>query len=378
MRLIGTLSNENDARRITAYLKKKGIENNCDVSFDAQTGHISYQVWVHDEDRVHEAQAEFNQFVERPSNTAFDTPITEQIADPKEEDDPQPEEKEPVSQTRYRMPFTTFVIALCTLIFILNLFEEYPMMREGLSQKTFLITPIQALLLFDLPPIIEELEKIIEKHQIPSRQKPQNLSPEVKAEIAQIEKSPYWRGIYDWILFKAKGKDVSLVEGPLFEKIGQGEVWRLISPVVLHGGFLHILFNMIWVWILSRPVEQRIGMFRLLILSLIVGVGSNVAQYMMSGPFFLGYSGIVMGLAGFTWMRERIAPWEGYPLSRTIILFLLIFIGGMFLLQFSSFFTQLFSSVNFEPNIANTAHIVGALIGAGLARLSFFSMRVAR
>ena len=96
----------------------------------------------------------------------------------------------------------------------------------------------------------------------------------------------------------------------------------------------------------------------------------------MTGPLFLGYSGVVMGLAGFIWMRERVAPWEGYPLNRATVLFLLLFIGAIFALQVVSFLIQIFSNLNFAPNIANTAHIAGGVIGALLARSSFFAQRV--
>ena len=60
--MIGTLSNENQARRLAAYLKRKGIENKCDVSFDAQTGHMSYNIWVHDEDQLSAASVVFENF----------------------------------------------------------------------------------------------------------------------------------------------------------------------------------------------------------------------------------------------------------------------------------------------------------------------------
>src|SRR5690606_11843400 len=159
---------------------------------------------------------------------------------------------------------------------------------------------------------------------------------------------------------KIKKEDSSQGEGALFARIRQGEIWRLISPVVLHSDLLHILFNMLWLWYLGRPIEHRIGPMRTLLLSLCVGVGSNTIQYLMTGPFFIGYSGIITGLAGFIWMRERKAPWEGYPLNKSTIFFLLFFIGAIFLLQVVSFCLQIFSSIKFAPSIANTAHITGA------------------
>jgi GlpG protein len=369
MRLIGSLGNENDARRLILFLQKKGIESHCDSAFDAGTGYMSYQIWILDEDRIEEAKNDLNQFAQEPTNAAFNSPAIEPMA---------PGEENVIGESkatlkRVSSPFTTFIIGLCSFIFILNLLEEYPMLREGLSEKTFLITPIQSALLFDLPPALERFEEIIQKEKITPTQKIETLSPEVQSELQALETIPFWKGGYEWVLLKIKGQDTTLAEGPLFQKILEGQVWRLISPVLLHGEILHILFNMIWVWVLCRPIEQRIGVFRLLILTLIVGIGSNIAQYLMSGPFFIGYSGVVLGLAGFTWGREKIAPWEGYPMASTTMLFLLLFIGGMFVLQSVSFFLEIFTHLDFSPNIANTAHIAGALIGLSLARVPFFA-----
>ena len=109
---------------------------------------------------------------------------------------------------------------------------------------------------------------------------------------------------------------------------------------------------------------------------LIIGVIANVAQYMMSGPYFLGFSGVVVGLAGFIWVRQKIAPWEGYPLQRGTILFLLLFVIAMFGLELLTFILQLFSVIQITPNIANTAHVIGGLVGILLGRMSFFSRRI--
>lgn len=341
MRLIGHLNNENDAQRLTRFFKTKGIEIHSDGFFDANTGHMSYSIWVYEEDKWDEAQKEFAQFARQPSHPSYDTPITEQISS----EDAAILRGEKVVPREKAFPFTIFIIALCALVFFLNWMQE-----SGSPERTFEITPIQEALFFDFPGI---------------------------TDVQKLASTPFWKGAYEWVLLKIKGEPTSLVEGPMFAQILDGEVWRIVSPAILHTELLHILFNMIWVWVLSRPIEQKIGIFRLLLLSLIVAAGSNVAQYLMSGPFFLGYSGVVMGLAGFTWMRERIAPWEGYPLHRSTILFLLLFVGGMFFVQMVSFGLQIFTNIDFSPSIANTAHVMGALIGACLGRLSFFAERVA-
>ena len=316
MRLIGEINNEQDAQKLSLFLQKKGILSNVDGSFDAKTGLMSYHMWALNEDQIQEAQTEFSKFIQNPKSPLYDLPFVMETP------------QEP--PRRGKTPFTIFIIALCTFIFLLNLLQEGPDVP---------MTQVQSTLLFDLPQ----------------------------------EGIPVWTGIYDLIGSKFKGE--VLPEGPLFQNILQGEIWRLFSPAILHLGLLHILFNMIWVWMLSRPIEQRIGVWKIALLSCLIGVGSNVAQYLMGGPFFLGYSGVVMGLAGFTWERERRAPWEGYPLHHSTVLFLVLFVGGMFLIQATSFVLQLFTHIAFSPRIANTAHIAGAIIGVFLGKCSFFKRK---
>jgi GlpG protein len=107
----------------------------------------------------------------------------------------------------------------------------------------------------------------------------------------------------------------------------------------------------------------------------LLGVISNVAQYLMSGPYFVGFSGIVVGLAVFIWARQQNAPWEGYPLPRSTFLFLLLFVAAMMLLDLLSFLLQLFQLTTLPLTIANTAHVVGGLAGLALGKWNFFSKR---
>jgi len=149
-------------------------------------------------------------------------------------------------------------------------------------------------------------------------------------------------------------------------------VWRTFTPSILHKGFLHILFNMLWLWILGRQVELRSGKGRYILITLILGIVSNTCQYIASGPFFLGYSGIITGLAGYIWMRQRVAPWEDYNLPRGTLLFLGIFIFGMLAFQIITFFLRKGGLGVFEVNIANTAHISGAIAGVVLGAIPRF------
>lgn len=330
MRQVGTLSNENQARRLVNYLTSQGIDSKCEISFEPRNGHMSYQIWIQDEDKIDQAETLFKEFEQNPGDAKFDAPEPQAPPTPIEDVVEKPPHK-------FKTHLTYFIILVCALIYYIS-----AMQRSENRQQ--ILTPIQTDLMFDIPPL--------------------------------GEKAPYWQGVYGYVVAKFKGENPKDVEGPLFVKIREGEVYRLFTPCLLHFDLLHILFNMLWLWYLGRPIEERIGPFRMLLFTIVAGVLTNLFQYLMSGPLFIGYSGIVTALAGFIWMREKIAPWEGYPLSRGTLLFLLFFIIAIFGLQVVTFFIQVFTQYAFAPNIANTAHIGGALIGALLARLKFFAQRV--
>ena len=81
-------------------------------------------------------------------------------------------------------------------------------------------------------------------------------------------------------------------------------------------------------------------------------------------------------MAGFIWVRQKKAPWEGYPLQKATLLFLLFFVLAMFVLQIVTFGLKIFSVVQITPVIANAAHIVGGLVGMLLGCFSFFGRRM--
>jgi GlpG protein len=259
-------------------------------------------------------------------------------------------------------------LLLCGLLFLLNGAEEGRMAdRLGILAPQIAMTPLQQKLFFDYPASAQILQKLVETVPIKTAQKLSELSPEAQALIKQSEEVPSWRGVYALVTTGAKG--------PLFGKIREGELWRLLTPALLHRDFLHILFNMVWAWMLIKQVEARLSKGKVCALIVLIGIGSNGAQYLMSGPYFLGFSGVVVGLAGFIWMRQRIAPWEGYPLQKGTTLFLLFFVLALCALELISFFIQLVSPLQVFPHIANTAHVIGGVIGLWLGKTGWFSRR---
>jgi len=105
----------------------------------------------------------------------------------------------------------------------------------------------------------------------------------------------------------------------------RGELWRAITPALMHGDFIHILFNMFWLLTLGTRIERREGSAFFVGLVLMAAIVPNLLQGLMpanldgSAPRlvgdlwlsrFCGFSGVSYALFGFVWMR---GAWKGVP-----------------------------------------------------------------
>jgi GlpG protein len=151
-----------------------------------------------------------------------------------------------------------------------------------------------------------------------------------------------------------------LVFIPLGDSLAAGQWWRLLTPMLLHFGILHLAMNAMWYWELGRRIEQRQGPWSLLWLTLLFGLVSNIAQFAFAGPsLFGGLSGVLYGLLGYCWIYQRLAPTPAYQLPPGVLVMMLVWL----LLCLSGLVTALgFGS------IANAAHVGGLVMGclAGL------------
>lgn len=132
-------------------------------------------------------------------------------------------------------------------------------------------------------------------------------------------------------------------------EVWQGEVWRVLTPILLHFSPLHLIGNMLWLFQLGSLIEDRKGSMFLLGQVVVIGVLSNLAQYWHHGPYFGGMSGVVYGLFGYLWMRGKYDPASGMTLNTESVLLMLMW----FLVCWSGW----------AGPIANTAHTVGLLVG---------------
>ena len=78
--------------------------------------------------------------------------------------------------------------------------------------------------------------------------------------------------------------------------IRQGELWRLITPVFLHGSILHIAFNMYALFLYGRELEARFGHGRFLLLYFLSAYAGNVLSFLLTASPSLGASTAIFGL----------------------------------------------------------------------------------
>ncbi|HEU64035.1 MAG: Rhomboid protease GlpG [Candidatus Anoxychlamydiales bacterium] len=380
MRIVASFDDESLASRFSIFLKKEDIENDIEQVTDKDTQKLKYSIWVKNEDFLDVALRHFQNFMENPKDSKYDVKIEKPIKN-EEEKNIDPRQKDPIAMKKSRPYFLTFFfLFLCIILYFVNFMQEMKVMKKYNLKQQIMLTPIQMSFLYDLPEQRLLLDDVIIKYQLSDVKKLENPPAAAQEEIKKIESMPAWMGFYEIILKKFQNKNnnnkVPYKSPQLFEKIREGQVWRLFTPAILHSGILHILFNMLWLWYLGKLMEPRLRFVRFFLFIIIVAVVSNTFQYLMGGPYFLGFSGIITGMIGYIFVRQKAAPWEGYNVPNAIFYFIGIFIFAMMFLQVGSFLFQVFKpKVGFTPGIANTAHIVGALVGMALAKVPFFTWR---
>ncbi len=140
----------------------------------------------------------------------------------------------------------------------------------------------------------------------------------------------------------------------LADVISSGQWWRFWTPVFMHFSLVHILFNLLWVWMVGGRMEAMQGRLSLLGLVVFSGFLSNLAQYWHTGPVFGGMSGVVFALIAYSWLWDRKKLQPGFGLPPALMGFMLFWVALGY--------TGMLESVGFGA-IANTAHLVGLLAG---------------
>lgn len=82
------------------------------------------------------------------------------------------------------------------------------------------------------------------------------------------------------------------------DEIEAGQFWRLLTPALLHGGLMHIVFNMYALFSFGVSLERYFGHGRFFLLYLLGAFAGNVASFIFSEANSLGASTAIFGLLG--------------------------------------------------------------------------------
>lgn len=147
--------------------------------------------------------------------------------------------------------------------------------------------------------------------------------------------------------------------------IHAGEVWRLLTPILLHLDFSHLFGNMLILLRFGSHIEIKQGPLTLIGLVVSIGVISSAVQALgpdlpqldaLSGsPNFGGMSGVGYGLFGYLWVRTIMAPYSPYHVEPLVVMFLVAWF--------------LWCIVAPDMKVANLAHLSGLLSGAAAGGL---------
>lgn len=140
-------------------------------------------------------------------------------------------------------------------------------------------------------------------------------------------------------------------------QIDHGEIWRMVTPIFIHIGLLHIFFNSYAIWIVGPTVEKLYGGARFTIIYIVTGIAGVFGSYWYHpDAVSAGASGAIFGLFGALLMvgfkyRGSFPPMFQKAVGKGVfpVIAINLVIGYMI------------------PGIDNSAHVSGLIVGALLA-----------
>jgi GlpG protein len=144
-----------------------------------------------------------------------------------------------------------------------------------------------------------------------------------------------------------------------------GQVWRLVTPIFLHFGFPHILFNCWATLVEGTMIESGRGTLRMLVIVLVSAIVSNMGQHYYDMrqlepgrlQYFGGLSGVGYAMFGYLWMKGQYEPEQGMILHPNTITMMLLWL--------------VLCMTGLLGPIANAAHVVGLIVGVMFGLLRF-------
>ena len=302
MRQIGTLSDAGEAKRFGDYLLAHGIANSV------EEGGQGWSIWVHSDDDLERGKVELDQFSASPGDAKYAS-----IA--RKADQVRSEEQK--RQKRLRKNFV-------------DVRTSWAAIGSGSRPVTLMLVIICC--------VVAAMSKFGDSFNV--------VDPLHIASMKMTERGP-------------------VTPDTRLQDVLHGQVWRLVTPIFVHYGILHLFFNMSWLLTFGAMIEGRKSGWWLLCLVVLVAVPSNLAQYFHThSANFGGMSGVVYGMFGYLWMKQRYQPSEGLGLPPNTAWYMMAWL--------------VLCMTGLVGPVANTAHLVGLVVGVMIGILPYGWRRLTR
>lgn len=315
MRQIGTLKTSDEAERFVAYLVTQEIASEAEADGDV------FAIWIKNEDQLPDAKAALAEFIASPNDPRYRDVQAQAEAKRREERARRASAQKNVVEMRGQWQ------------------------RPGGAGASFRQAPL-TFVLIGLTIYVGYLTNVASDRTYPAHEYLNFCRIVINPETGRFS-----------VPLDAAGE----IDG--YQQIRQGQLWRLVTPIFIHYGWLHLIFNMLWLYSLGGRIERKYGAWRLGLLILAVAIISNVCQYSWEhSPRFGGMSGVNYGLFGFLWMRSIFFPKTGLELNNQTVFVLMFWLVLCMLGNMSPFDEMLGDTAK----VANTAHVVGLVVGMAI------------
>ena len=382
MRQLCSFDGEIQAQQFAAYLFLMGITTTIDVETNADTPALSsWVVWILEEDDLVQAQEELDRFLQNPGDPCYANSVQQAGQQLKKEAEQrqQNQKKQVNMQSQWKQrpassgrPLTMTLLLVCVGVF---LFSGAGELMEG--------TTMRALQFVDLPAAVERAQNKIRDSialddsvtdQLDSINKLLIYSRLTEKRLNELLLELDKQNVPSQASEQMLGELIKIESGKPTDRyydLKVGQVWRVVTPIFIHLGIMHLVFNMIWLYQLGGVLEGRYKSASFGGLVLFTGIAGVLAQCCMpyempfdslnGGVLGGGMSGVVFGLLGFAWIKTRSDPASGLVLRGNIFGFMMIWL----VLGFSGILDSLVGG-----HIANWAHGGGLVAGMLLGYLS--------
>ena len=343
------------AKKLHAWLAVNQIDARC-----KQVGE-EWEIWVLDEDQLLDANKLTATFNTNPDDPQFATVLDDankiEEAKNKQQRSRQKEahKLERQQQRHLTQPtksLTRSIIILCSVLFGASLVFEADGKVVKLLRDNGFVVPWSGNLIHKSLGVVRQtsVNESLRERSNYLQQLDGRSAGEAKKDVGEMLNSSY--------------------NSLFLEDIKRGQVWRMVTPIFLHAAgasfssFLHIFFNMYWLFALGLGIERLFGAGNFILLILFTGVISILLPAItpgngifgltaLGGGPVVGFSGVIYGIIGFGWIKMKMQPHLGIIIPPFVFIFMMIWLGIGLVSPEGGFFGA----------ISHLAHAAGLLAG---------------